>query len=163
IAVVRAPGGELLYANATLESLFAGHQVAAAVRGECAAFESKDPASTPYPAAAMPFALVMRDKAEGAVDDLVLRRPRRGKGTGRASGRPILTAAGEVSHVVLVYQDITREVAAEAARRQAELERAEMLANALSAREQAAALHARIIEVVDHSPVVLFATDKNGV
>src|SRR5262249_53009860 len=44
----------------------------------------------------------------------------------------------------------------------AEIERAEMLASALAAREQAAALHARVLEVVNHSPVILFATDKDG-
>jgi len=127
IALARAADGELLYANATLEALFAGLDVAAAVRGEGAIFE------------------VLRDKTESAAKDLVLCRPDGSKVNVRVSGRPILGPSGDVSHVVLVYQDITREIAEERARRQAE------------------ALIARIIEVIDHAPLILFATDKNGI
>jgi len=68
IAVVRAPGGELLYGNATLEALFAGLDVAAVVRGEGAIFQAKNRPGAAYPASEMPLALVVREKTETAVD-----------------------------------------------------------------------------------------------
>jgi PAS domain S-box-containing protein len=164
IAVAGAPTGELLYSNAALETLGGGLVLAALLRGEGAHQGSvRDRAGDSYPASKMPFVRALRDRCEITIDDLVVTAPDGTKTNVRAVARPIFTAGDEVSHVVLVFQDITREVAGEQARRQAEADRAEMLASALSLREQAAALHGRLLQVVDHAPLIIFATDRDGV
>jgi two-component system cell cycle sensor histidine kinase/response regulator CckA len=162
IAVARAASGEVLYANATLAALVAPFDVADLARGDGAMFERSGFPGEPYPPAELPFARAIRERTEIKVSDLVLCRDG-AKENLRVIGRPIDGADGLVSHVVLVFQSISGEIAHETAIRRAEADRAEMLASAVDAQRRAETIHRRLLEVVDHAPVIFFAVDRDGI
>jgi two-component system cell cycle sensor histidine kinase/response regulator CckA len=158
IAVARAPSGELRYANQAVASLFCGFDVARAIAGEEPIFEREGKPGEPYPAAEMPLRRVLDEKVEVTVDDLIFCRPDGSRANLRVTGRPVAAADGEVSHVVLMYQNVTSG----AARRLAEAEREEILASAVASQRQAESAQRRLLEVVNHAPLIIFATDREG-
>ena len=77
----------------------------------------------------MPFVRALQERSVVVVDDLTIHRQDRTRVDVRAFARPVTDASGAVTHVVIAFFDITREVAAERARAESEkrLHRAQRL------------------------------------
>ena len=119
--VAKTPNGELAYANRRF--------------GEILGMPAKDDQTAGtysvdysihrrtgelYPDDQLPYSLAMARRAHVTVDDLVIHR---GDGTRvyvRAEARPLFDEAGEMTHVIVAFVDITREVEAEDRLRQAQ-------------------------------------------
>lgn len=111
--VARAPGGELLYANRTF-----GEIMGTSARGDVAAGEYAAPYGiygtdgALYPEEKMPFVVALRAREMVVVDDIVIHRRDGTRAPVRAHARPIIDDAGEITHVAIVFFDITKEVEA---------------------------------------------------
>jgi PAS domain S-box-containing protein len=140
--VARVPGGELVYANGAFaeilgmpvrEDVFAG--------GYSLAYQVRDREGRPYPEERLPFSQVVARREPVTVDDIVIARPDGKKADIRATGKPLFDAAGTLTHVVVAFWDVTAEVRAEAASREA---------------------RDRLSTALHHAPVILFAYDRDG-
>ncbi len=139
--VGQAPGGAVAYANRAFEEILGRKAVPGIPIGDApAAYALLDRSGRPYPADRLPFARVLASGKATVVDDLVTRRPE-GDVNIRAFGSPIFDAAGRLTHVIVAFIDITREVAAETERRLVE---------------------ARLQFVCGHAPIVIWLADKQG-
>ena len=111
--VARAPRGEFVYAN----QLF-GEIMGMTARSDVAAgayaqpYGIHDKSGNLYPEDQLPFARVLRSEALEIVDDIVIHRSDGGRVHIRAQARPV-HEAGRLSHVVIAFIDISREVEAE--------------------------------------------------
>jgi signal transduction histidine kinase len=127
IWVARAPKGELVYANRTFAQIMGMEPRGDVVVGGYAepyGICTRDGA--PYPEHKLPFVRALEEKTVVVVDDLTIRR---GDGTSvdvRAFGRPV---GDPITHVIIAFFDITREVEAERARAESDrrLQRAQRL------------------------------------
>jgi len=131
IRVARGRACEWVYANRAFRELVGP--------GE---YRLLDTAGRPYPKESMPLARVWDARTAVELDDLVIARADGTQVNVRAVGRPIAGAAGELTHVLVSFKDISAEV-------RAAVEGADM--------------RARLQTAVDHAPVILFATDRDGV
>jgi len=119
--VARAPSGELLYANRRFQDI-----MGMAARGDVAAGGYSEPYGIHdldgnlYPEARLPFARALEAGTTVVVDDLVIHRGDGSRVNVRAFARPATGAGGAISHVIVVFFDITREVSAERARAESE-------------------------------------------
>jgi PAS domain S-box-containing protein len=132
IWVARAPGGELVYANAAFA------RIVGKVDGP---YRFEDREGRPFPEERLPFVQARSRQEAVVVDDLVVVREDGRRVFVRAFGKAFLGAAREVSHVVVAFRDITTEVEIEAA--------------AVVARH-------KLQTALQHAPIVLFATDAEG-
>ena len=115
--VARAPGGELVYANSRFAEIMgqAGlKDVAVGGYSEPYGIYGRD--GLPYPETEMPFvrALVARELV--ITDDIVIHRGNGVRVPVRAFARPVPDRHGVITHVVIAFFDITKEVDAERAR-----------------------------------------------
>jgi PAS domain S-box-containing protein len=140
--VARAPDGELVYANQAFAEIL-GMRARDDVRagGYAPAYRLRDREGRSYPEARLPFAQVLARREVVVVDDIVIERADGARADVRAFGKPLFDAQGALTHVVVVFIDITGEVRAREARREAD----ERLSTALQ-----------------HAPVILFAYDREG-
>lgn len=115
LSVARAPNGEQVYANGMFADILGEgrHDVNA---GEATPYSVLTRSGKPYPKERLPFARALAERRLVVVDDITIHRRDGTKVDVRAFGRPVSDAAGEVTHVVVAWFDITREVAAERAR-----------------------------------------------
>ncbi len=121
IWVARAPSGIEVYANRTFAEIMgtaARKDVAVGNYSEPYGILTRD--RKPYPEDRMPFVRALNEKRVVVVDDITIRRPDNTCVDIRAYGRPIMDAEGTITHVVIAFFDITREVAAEKARAESE-------------------------------------------
>ena len=128
--VARAPGGEFVYANRTFAEIMGqGGREDAAVGGYSEPYGIFTRDGRPYPEDRLPFVRALQERRVVVVDDITIHRPDRTRVDVRAFARPVADAAGQVTHVVIAFFDITREVAAERARAESEkrLHRAQRL------------------------------------
>ncbi len=128
--VARAPGGEFVYANRRFAEIMGqGGRDDAAVGGYSEPYGILTRAGKPYPEERMPFVRAIHERQVVVVDDLMIRRPDRSVVMVRAFGRPVMNAAGTITHVVIAFFDVTREAEAEAARAESDkrLQRAQRL------------------------------------
>jgi signal transduction histidine kinase/CheY-like chemotaxis protein len=128
--VARAPGGEFVYANRTFAEIMGqGGRDDAAVGGYSEPYGILTRDGKPYPEERMPFVRALQEKQVVVADDIMIRRPDRSLVYVRAYGRPVANAAGAITHVVIAFFDVTREVEAESARAETEkrLHRAQRL------------------------------------
>ena len=95
----------------------------------------------PYPVERLPFARVLATRRPVMVDDMVARRPD-GNINLRCFGSPVHDEGGALSHVIVAFLDITREVAAQVERNRVEA-------------------HLRF--ACDHAPIAIWTTDVDGV
>ena len=119
IWVARAPGGEFVYANRMFATLMGTGGISEATVGGYAepyGIFTRD--GKPYPEDRMPFVRALLEKQVVVVDDLRIHRPDRTKIDVRAFARPVSDAAGAITHVVIAFFDITREVELAAERAQ---------------------------------------------
>jgi signal transduction histidine kinase len=116
--VARVPDGELIYANRTFADLTgtgARTSVPAGRHGAPYSFYTRDGA--PYPETKLPFSRALIERRMVILDDLTIHR-RDGRNVDvRAVARPI---GDPITHVVVTFLDVGREVAAERARAESE-------------------------------------------
>ena len=121
IWVARAPGGEEVYANRTFAQILGTGLVEAQVGGYAVPYGIYQRGGGRYPEDRMPFVRALREKEVVVVDDITIRRPDGTAVDVRAFARPVFDPAGDViTHVIIAFFDITREVAAERAKAESE-------------------------------------------
>jgi signal transduction histidine kinase/ActR/RegA family two-component response regulator len=128
--VARAPGGEFVYANRMFAEIMGqSGRDDAAVGSYSEPYGILTRDGKPYPEQRMPFVRALQERQVVVVDDIMIRRPDRTEVQVRAYGRPVQNAAGVITHVVICFFDVTREVEAEVARAESEkrLHRAQRL------------------------------------
>jgi PAS domain S-box-containing protein len=141
--VAGAPAGEFVYANrAFAEIMGAGARDDTRVGEYASAYKLVTADGQPYPEARLPFVQALARRETVVVDDIVVERPDGRRAYVRAFGKPLFDAAGEVRQVVVAFTDITAETEAAAERSVAQ---------------------DRLQTALQHAPIVLFATDRNGV
>jgi signal transduction histidine kinase/ActR/RegA family two-component response regulator len=127
--VARAPGGELVYANRRFAEIMGqGGRADVAVGGYSAPYGILTRDGRPYPEGQMPFVRALEERRVVVVDDIMIRRPDRSIVHVRAFANPVMRD-GVITHVVICFFDITREVEAESAKAESEkrLHRAQRL------------------------------------
>ncbi len=122
IWIARAPSGEEVYANKTFAQIMGTGLVEAQVGHYSVPYGIYQRGGGPYPEAGLPFVRALLEKVVVVVDDITIRRPDGSQVDVRAFGRPIFDPSGEViTHVIIAFFDITREVEAERAKVESEL------------------------------------------
>jgi len=119
--VARVPNGDLIYANRRFAEIMGQtgrDDVTVGGYSEPYGILTRD--GKPYPERRMPFVRAVEERQVVVVDDLTIRRPDRAHVHVRAYANPVMDEAGVISHVVIVFFDITREVDAELARAEAD-------------------------------------------
>ncbi len=115
--VAKAPNGEFMYANkmfAEIMGMVARDDVAAGEYSQPYGIHTRS--GELYPEDKLPFVRALTQRKTVIVDDIVIHRHDGGKVNIRAQARPVFDAAGVLTHVVIAFIDITREVEAEVAR-----------------------------------------------
>ncbi|MEO6774480.1 MAG: ATP-binding protein [Kofleriaceae bacterium] len=119
--VARAPGGELVYTNARFAEI-----MGQAGRGDVAAGAYSEPYGIcgrdglPYPETRMPFVRALLARELVIADDIVIHRGNGVRVPVRAFARPVMDEDHVITHVVICFFDITKEVEAEHARAETE-------------------------------------------
>lgn len=117
IWAARAPSGELIYANRTFTEIMGMSARDDVAAGQYAApYGIYDRKGALYPEDQMPFMRALRDRRTVTVDDIVIHRPDGAQVNIRAQARPIFDAEQQLTHIVIAFIDISREVAAERVR-----------------------------------------------
>ncbi len=120
IWVARAPGGDFVYANRAFREIMGMEARSDVAAGEYVApYGICTRAGELYPENRMPFIRALEAGTTVVVDDIVIHRSDGGRVHIRAQARPV-SHEGLVSHVVIVFIDITREVEAESRLRMAQ-------------------------------------------
>jgi len=118
--VARAPGGEFVYANSTFAEIMGMAARDDVGLGEYAEpYAIHDREGNLYAEDRMPFVRALTEQRTVMLDDLVIRRTDGRSVNVRAYARPIFRG-GEISHVVIAFFDITREVEGESRLRRAQ-------------------------------------------
>ena len=114
--VARAPGGEFVYANKAFSEIMGqAARSDVAVGGYSEPYGIYDRAGALYDEERLPFVRALREGGTVVVDDIVIHRGDGRRVNVRAHARPV-ERGGRVTHVVIGFFDITREVQAERAR-----------------------------------------------
>ena len=141
--VARAPGGEFVYANREFARILGmGARDDVGVGEYSGAYRLEDREGRPFPEDRLPFGQALQRRETVVVDGIVVARKDGTRVYVRAFGKPLLDAAGAVSHVVVAFRDISAEVEAEA--------------------EGVVARH-KLKTALQHAPIILFATDPDGI
>ena len=117
IWVARAPNGEFVYANNTFADI-----MGQAGRDDAKVGSYSQPYGIctrdrkPYPEERLPFVRALQERRVVVVDDITIHRPDESYVHVRAFARPVPNNVGVITHVVIAFFDVTREVEAEAAR-----------------------------------------------
>ena len=118
IWVARVPGGEEVYVNRTFAQIMGVGMVPDAKLGNYAQpYGICTRNGEPYPEARMPFVRALEEKQVVVVDDITIHRVDGSKVDVRAFARPV---GDPITHVIIAFFDITREVEAESARSEAD-------------------------------------------
>ncbi len=120
--IARAPGGEFVYANHAFREIMGMTARDDVVSGEYAEpYGIRTLTGEPYPEDRMPFAQALAQQAKVVVDDIVIHRTDGVRVNIRAHAKPVFLApGGPISHVVISFYDISREVESERQRVEAE-------------------------------------------
>ncbi|HXX70462.1 MAG TPA: ATP-binding protein [Polyangiaceae bacterium] len=141
--VAAVPSGAFVYANRAFEEIMGMRALPDVVAGECSApYGIFTRTGEPYPEDRLPFVRALRARAVVVVDDIAIHRRDGHRVYVRAHGKPIFDAAGEMTHIVIAFFDITREVQAE---------------------RDAAVVREQLGEVVHGAPITLSAFDASGI
>lgn len=120
IWVARAPSGSQIYANRTFAAIMGTGVKAAHVGHYAEPYGILTRDRTPYPEDRMPFVRALQERQVVINDDITIRRPDGSCVDVRAFGRPVMDGDGTITHVIIAFFDITREVEAERARAESE-------------------------------------------
>jgi PAS domain S-box-containing protein len=119
--VARAPNGEFLYANKAFAEIMGMGAREDVGRGEYAGpYGIHTRTGELYPEDKLPFVRALQERRTVIVDDIVIHRHDGGKVHIRAQARPVWGDAGQITHVVIAFIDISREAQAEAGRTESE-------------------------------------------
>ncbi len=111
------PGGETIYSNAAFREVLGIDRPPDAGRGAFVApYGVHTLTGERYPEDRMPYEQVLAARASVVIDDLVIHRHDGRKVNLRVIAKPIFDDAGNLTHVLEAFHDITREVEAERAR-----------------------------------------------
>ena len=128
--VARAPGGELVYANRRFAEIMGqGGRDDQKVGGYSEPYGIFTRDGVRYPEDRLPFVRALETRRVVVVDDITIHRPDGSRVDVRAFANPVANSAGTITHVVIAFFDVTREVEAERARADSErqLQRAQRL------------------------------------
>jgi PAS domain S-box-containing protein len=143
VFVAAAPSGAFTYANQAFSDILGMAPVPEAKVGAFSpSYGIFTYEGTPYPEEQLPFARALREKTKVTVDDIVIHRRDGRKVYVRAFAQPLWDSAGIVTHILIAFIDISAEVLA---------------------RSQAAAMEERMLHLLAHAPLILFAFDRQGV
>ncbi len=117
--VARAPGGEEVYANKMFAEIMGTGARDVALGEYSQPYGIHDRAGVPYPEQRLPFVRALAERRTVVVDDIAIHRPDGGKVFVRAQAKPVFDG-DDITHVVIAFIDITREVQAEEARAESE-------------------------------------------
>ncbi|MBA3503473.1 MAG: response regulator [Deltaproteobacteria bacterium] len=118
IWVARVPGGEEVYVNRTFAQIMGVGMVPDAKAGNYSRpYGIYTRTGEPYPEQQLPFVRALQEKQVVVVDDLTIHRIDGSKVDLRAFGRPV---GDPITHVIVAFFDITREIEAERARSEAD-------------------------------------------
>jgi signal transduction histidine kinase/CheY-like chemotaxis protein len=121
IWVARAPDGAFVYANRTFANIMGQGGRDDAKAGDYSeryGIFTRD--GKRYPESRMPFVRALVEQQVVVADDITIHRPDDTQVHVRAFARPVTDAAGVITHVVIAFFDVTREVEAEGARAESE-------------------------------------------
>jgi two-component system cell cycle sensor histidine kinase/response regulator CckA len=119
--VARAPGGELIYANARFAEIMGQAGLdAVAIGGYSEPYGIFGRDGLPYPETQMPFVQALLARELVVSDDIVIHRGDGVRVPVRAFARPVMDEDQVVTHIVICFFDITKEVEAEQAKAQSE-------------------------------------------
>jgi signal transduction histidine kinase/ActR/RegA family two-component response regulator len=137
-----APDGATVYANKMCERIFGMRPVEASrIDDVPETYGIFDRNGQPYPIDKLPFTRVLATGAPVVVDDLVARR-QEGDVFIRALSAPLFGADGALTHVIVAFLDISKEVEADAQRR---------------------LMEERLLLACNHAPMVIWMADADGV
>jgi len=137
------PDGRLAYRNRRFAEILGMDAVSESRIGDVpATYRVFDRAGHVYPVERLPFSQVLATGQPVVVDDMVIERPDGTRTDLRASGTPVRNPAGEITHIIVAFVDISREARAEHERE---------------------TIEARLRFAVDHAPIVIWAIDTDGV
>jgi signal transduction histidine kinase/CheY-like chemotaxis protein len=139
--VGKVPDGTPTYSNNMFERILGMPAADVTIESVPETYGVFDREGRRYPVDRLPFARVVATRAAVVVDDIVIRR-RGGDINIRAFGSPVFGSDGKLTHVILAFIDITKEVAVEAERRIVE---------------------ERLLFACNHAPIVVWMTDPQGV
>jgi signal transduction histidine kinase/CheY-like chemotaxis protein len=118
IWVARAPHGELVYANRTFNQILGmGARDDVQAGAYAPAYNLVTTDGQPYPEERLPFVRALQEKRVVEVDDIMIQRPDGVRVAVRAYARPVNEP---ITHVIIAFADITREVEAQRARAESE-------------------------------------------
>src|SRR3984957_20194085 len=142
IFVASAPGGDFVYANEAFQEIFGMAPGAESqARTGWTSYGIHTLGGGLYREDQLPLARALREKASVTIDDMVIHRADGKRAFVRAFARPLLDAAGIITHIVISFTDIT-EVA--------------------EARSRADLAEERLQHLFAHAPIILFAYDCPG-
>jgi PAS domain S-box-containing protein len=120
--VARAPDGEFVYANEMFGEVLGMKPLTGALRGGYSEpYGIHTRTGELYPEDRLPFVRALEAKATVMVDDLVIHRRDGRKVYVRAQARPVFDG-DTITHVIIAFIDISREVLAEESRDRSEAE-----------------------------------------
>jgi two-component system, cell cycle sensor histidine kinase and response regulator CckA len=138
--VGKIPDGAPAYANKMFQRIMGMPPADVPVREAPRTYGIVDREGQPYPVEKLPFARAVETRGPVVVDDVVIRRPD-GDVNIRAFGSPVFDDGGTLTHVIVAFIDITKEVVAEAERR---------------------IIEERLLFACNHAPIVIWMTDVQG-
>ena len=137
-----APEGRVAYANRAFAEIMGMDVVGDSLIADVpATYGVFDRTGRPFPMERLPFSQALATGWRVVVDDIVIHRRDGRRVNIRASGHPVRDAAGNVTHVIVAFLDITREVVSELERQ---------------------TIEARLKLAADHAPIIIWAIDAQG-
>jgi PAS domain S-box-containing protein len=141
--VGKVPDGAVAFANPAFERIMGmGAVEEIDIEGAPGTYGIFDREGKAYPVEKLPFSVVLTTGEPCVVDDIVIHRPDGRKANIRAFGYPVLDNDREMSHVVVAFFDITKEITAEIERQQSQ---------------------ANLAFAVDHAPIAIWSADTEGI
>ena len=139
--VGNVPDGTTAYANRACAQIGGPPNRDLAISGAPAAYGLVTHDGKPYPAERLPFSRVVETGAPVVVDDVVIRRGEINVYV-RAFGAPVIDANGRLTHVIIAFSDISKEIAAQSERE---------------------SMEERLRFAYEHAPIAVWTTDAAGV
>src|SRR4051794_38010582 len=140
--VARAPAGEAYYSNqAFVEILGIGAVEESRIDDAPVTYQIHNRHGALSPVDQLPFSKALATGQRTVSDDLVIHRSDGRRVNVRAHAQPVRDPEGTITHVIVAFIDITREV---------------------EAIEQRQTMETRLAFVVNHAPVAVFTVDHRG-
>src|SRR5262245_494239 len=109
-----APDGHVTYVNRAFQAILGMEAVEGSpIRDAPATYGIFDRLGRPFPAERLPFSQALAQGQSVVVDDIVIHRGDGRRLNVRAFGLPVRDAQGAITHVIVAFLDITREVMVE--------------------------------------------------